>query len=514
MKKNILYLISLGTILAIAPEVHAQSEVKSVDYTVQVNKVEQYGDSLYVDFNMKVYTRWVKSNASADFIPVLIAPDHSQKLPMVQVKGRNNYQAYNRTLALMSKQEKEAYLANPPYQVAKGYGTEVHSLNYVTAVPFEKWMSDARLDLYRDHCECGDNQNVDIRTLASKIDMEKVDIRPYLVTPYLTYVQPRPEAVKQRDIKSEAFLDFPVNKYVLLPEFGNNPKELKKITDTFSGVDSDRDITLTGISITGYASPEGTLARNMVLSENRARALKEYLMGKYSYPAKLYTSHSGGEDWDGLVNLVTASNMEFKTEVLDIITQTPTDKRKDVLMKFQKGAPYAYMLREMYPQLRRVLIQFDFNVRNFNLEEAKEVVKTRPANLSLNELFIVAGSYPYGSPEYIELFETAAKLFPKDPTANLNAGIASIGRGDLAAAERYLGKVKNTESKAEYANAMGLLVLLRDNDFEGAEEYFNEAKALGLESATSNLEELRKKRENANQINAANERLKQRYQSK
>lgn len=76
-------------------------------------------------------------------------------------------------------------------------------------------------------------------------------------------------------------------------------------------------------------------------------------------------------------------------------------------MQLRGGVPYRYMLKYIFPSLRVAICKVNYEIKNFNLDEAKEIIKTRPQNLSLNEMFMVANSYPKGSQEFIDVFETA-----------------------------------------------------------------------------------------------------------
>ena len=87
------------------------------------------------------------------------------------------------------------------------------------------------------------------------------------------------------------------------------------------------------------------------------------------------------------------------------------------------------------------------------------LIHSRPQNLSLNEIYLVALTYKNGSPEFIELFEKAVSLFPDDKIANLNAASAALSREDIALAEKYLKKAEI--SAPEYENAVGVLYLLK-----------------------------------------------------
>lgn len=108
-------------------------------------------------------------------------------------------------------------------------------------------------------------------------------------------------------------------------------------------------------------------------------------------------------------------------------------------------------------------------------------------------MYLVAHTFDNGSPEFIELFETAVRIFPDDKTANLNAASAALSRYDVVLAEKYLQKADTTV--VEYKNAMGVLLLLK-GDYEQAKAYLNRAAESGLEQAHLNLEELVKKEEN------------------
>lgn len=286
----------------------------------------------------------------------------------------------------------------------------------------------------------------------------------------------------------EAFLDFEVNQTYIQPEYMNNPVELAKIRAMIDELRVDQDITINRLDLIGYASPEGSLAGNKRLSEGRALALKNYLSRRYTFAPSLYHVVFGGENWEGLRKALTNLDVPYKVAVESIIDDYDGQERKDRLMRLQGGAPYRYLLRNVYPKLRVAICKVEYHVKNFNVEEAKEIMKVRPQNLSLNEMYLVANTYPNGSKEFINVFETAVRLFPEDDIAKLNAAVAALSRRDIETAERYLDQVKHRELP-EYANAAGVLALLKD-DYESARKYLQIAVDAGLEVAGKNLEEL------------------------
>lgn len=135
--------------------------------------------------------------------------------------------------------------------------------------PYEAWMEDAKLVLQRDECGCGESTLMSVEPLIDKVTLERI-LFPYVVAPYLAYLQPVAEEVKRRDIQAECFLDFEVNKVNIRPEYMNNPKELAKIRTMIDDLKADPSIKVNRLDIIGYASPEGSLANNKCLSEGRA----------------------------------------------------------------------------------------------------------------------------------------------------------------------------------------------------------------------------------------------------
>ena len=483
----------------------SMAQVRQGSVTVQVNELAQRGDSLYVDMAVTTEGRNVPSRMSADFTPVLVSGERSLALPAVSLMGRNSYRNHRRALALMSAKERGAYEKSAPYYVVPDYKGDSR-MDYRLALPYEAWMSSAQLTLQRIDCGCGKSSVTDVRLLAGKVSLEEVIvIERYRIEPHLAYIRPEAEAVKSRAEQGESFLDFAVGKTSVNPEFGRNAAELEKIRRMIDLVQDDKDLTIKRIVIVGYASPEGSLAMNERLSEGRAKALRDYLQSRYpAIPGSLYSIRFGGENWDDLVEAVQTSDMPDKQAVLDIIDRySIIGGREAKLMALKGGTPWRYMLREMFPSLRKVTVTVDYDVRNFAAEEAKAVVKTHPQNLSLNELYLVANTYEPGSEDFNSLFETAVRLYPESVTATVNAAVAALERRDFVGAERYLRSVKSPDRIPECDNAWGLLLMLRDQDYDRAAPYFEAARAAGLKAAQQNLDEIDRLRRNLDEIKTA-----------
>ena len=253
--------------------------------------------------------------------------------------------------------------------------------------------------------------------------------------------------MKERVKEGSAFLDFPVNRTEIYPEYRDNPSESRKILETVSSVKDDPYATITEVYIKGFASPEGTYKHNTYLAEHRAKALIEYVKGLYHFEQARFTVDFEPEDWAGLEKRVENSSLADKEELLAIIRADEPkdyDRREAKLKALNGGASYRVLLRDIYPALRHSDYAVRYTIRSFTVEEARELIYSDPRQLSLNEMFQVAQTMEPGSDAYREVFEIAVRMYPEDPVSNLNAALTAIDAGRLESARRYLAKTSNS----------------------------------------------------------------------
>ena len=103
--------------------------------------------------------------------------------------------------------------------------------------------------------------------------------------------------------------------------FRDNRAELERFIRTLREEHgADR---LESVVIRSWASPEGVNRLNGVLSERRADSLKSYLVRHAGIPDSLICIHGEGIAWDMLRQMVAASDILYKEEVLHILDHTP-----------------------------------------------------------------------------------------------------------------------------------------------------------------------------------------------
>lgn len=465
--------ICLYSLLALLPLVPvAADEVKRLPGGAEVSGVDirKQRDSVVIRMNLNLSGMEVGRNRSIVVTPLFYAEGEEEWLPAIEVMGRTRYLYYQRN--------EESLYADSPYTIIKKDKNATQQVGYQVSVPYRKWMDRASLVVAEDTCQCGEVSK------GNSILLAQADL---VFTPRLAYISPQAETRKARALSGEAYLDFPVNKTVIYPEYRRNTAELAKIRATIDTIRTDKDFSITRISLKGYASPEGRYAANVRLSEGRTDALKDYLMGEYGFEASLFRTNAGAENWAGLRKYVAQSGLADKEAILAIIDSEEEPDAKEQRIRREHAASYRTLLQDCYPALRRTDYTVDYVIRGFNVEEAKEVIKTRPQNLSLQEMFAVAQTYQPGSEEFNHVFDVAVRLYPADPIANLNAANALLERKEAAQALKFLDKAGDTP-QADNARGVAMILLER---YDEAERYLRRAAQAGVSEASENLKYIR-----------------------
>ena len=388
---------------------------------------QKKSDSLKVAFRLHLDSLQLKSEQQLVFTPLIAGEDTIALNPII-INGKNQNIRYLR---------KSSKLKNSQALVVRRRNDTEQQVLFSQTLPYRKWMKAFNLSMTEDLCGCGNLQDQDTTQMAN------IQPAPRICRDH--YVKPKAEAIKVRAEKGEAYLSFKLNKSDILADFRENASELRKITSTIDLVKNDKDVSITNIDIHGYASPDGPYDNNKRLANNRAAALRNYVCNLYTIDNKLFTYHATPEDWEGFKKKVEASNLADKSAILAVANSSLAPDAKDLKIKKLYPASYRYIMSEIYPRLRHSDYTVTYTVRPFDIEEAKVILKTKPQQLSLQEMYLVAQTYEPGSPEFNEVFDIAVRLFPDDETANLNAACTDLQKGDLVTAEKHLAKAGNSK---------------------------------------------------------------------
>lgn len=421
---------------------------------VLVEKTDNGQMIVSLQFNPK--EAGVKYNQQLEITPVVASVDgkNQASLTPIVIAGKN---AYYYTVRNDELQGAEVYKAG-----------KNKTVTYNQSLPFQNWMTRSVLgfNVKKTGC-CGAAS--DGTTMIPVADLNYA--APQFNADY-NYLEPKAVASKLFNLEGKAYISFVVGKSVIDPNYMNNPVELKKVLSTIDEVKNNKDAKVQKIALTGYASPEGSYSLNARLAQARTVAVKDYVRKQYAFPENLFVTNSVAEDWNGLKAAVQKSELLDKDKIVEFIdSDYPIDTRNEQLRKLFPES-YAFLLANVYPTLRHTDYVITYEVRKYtDVNEIKQVLKTRPQNLSLNEFFLAANTYKPGSPEYNEVWDVAVRMYPQDPTANLNAAQAAMSRGDLTSATKFLSKVPDS---SEAAYVKGILEAKKGN-YEKAISYFRKS---------------------------------------
>lgn len=464
-----LILISVAAFLAVFQS-HAQNtnDVNIKDYVLEL-KEDGY---LNLDIDIDLSPLKIKTTQVVVLTPAIINGGDTLALKSVGVYGRNR-----RIFYLRNEDEKPTGADD----INLSSSETSAAIEYNASVAFMDWMNGCKVELIRtDFGCCGESAMISRDELVDRFPLEQY-------YPELIYIRPQHEVVKTREINGSAFIDFPVSQIVINPSYRNNTLELAKITGTIDSVKRDSDITIKSIFIKGFASPESPYDNNTRLAKGRTESLKEYVESLYHFGEGFIKTDFEPEDWEGLERYVMASSLPHKNEILEAIHMDRDPDTKEWIIKSKWKEDYRFLYENCYPALRHSDYTIEYEIRSYSTpSEIEAVLRTAPQNLSLEEFYILAQSYESGSEEFNDLFETAVRMYPDDPVANLNAANSAILKKDYRTALRYLEKAGNTP-EAIYTRGV-LEVYMEDND--AAKPYLTEARKLGISQAEVVLKEI------------------------
>ena len=177
---------------------------------------------------------------------------------------------------------------------------------------------------------------------------------------------------------------FRQGKTLWAPEYMDNDRRLSEFVGRLSELRRSQVMSkISKIYIVSGASPEGSYALNRRLSDGRAERIRNVLKQYISLPDSVIVTDSRGVNWKDLYTKVEVSNMQYRDEVLDIIQNTPEldqskgynyELRKKTLEKLHGGAPYRYMYKEMFPELRIFYLQIEIDWERYE-QAQREVAK-------------------------------------------------------------------------------------------------------------------------------------------
>lgn len=323
--------------------------------TIAVNntKLIRVGDSVQLAMRIDMKQSVIGKKEIVLIEPVIETKSSVAVLPSVGIYGRDPYYYYIRS-GHNWLQEGETDMMLRAKAIER-------PIDYVATVPYEAWMDTARVNITissNHYCE-GSTELSGFTVYTAK---------PTIVEGH-TYT-----TAKTYSAKGTAYIDYVVNITEINPTYHNNARELRKIKQCIDSIRTDTANTISGITIKGYASPEGPYDNNVRLAKGRSESLTRHIADTYNIPRELMHTDYQPEDWEGLYRSVKESNLPHKAEILAHIEDSTLNddldaKLQQVKVKYPKD--YQYILQNIMPYLRHSDYTINYHKDEFDVVEEK-----------------------------------------------------------------------------------------------------------------------------------------------
>ena len=391
-------------------------------------KLSREGEMVVLSFSAYIPEKTVRPNYRLLITPQLYNKNGTAVMKLFTVTGNK--------MERREKQKRRLDKNNAVHDVNTSNGS---TMLYTASVPYEKWMENTlSLRLLIEEAGCCSTEYLGAMAVIGSIDL------PLPYEPFIPEVIALPSEVTQKKtdypflrlVDKDGFGDrsisarFKVASSELDFSFSSNTTNVNKIKDGIHLINNNPRTRLEKITIVGFASPEGDRQLNMRLSEDRAKALSLHLQQTINIPEHIFEIQSKGEDWDGLLELVKKSDMRYKEEIINIITNTPAEKRDEQLKQLAGGRPYRSIYDILYPQLRDACY--------INIWYSEEADK--PAEIINNAIGLITTSH------YNEALESLHSVEHDSRSWNV-IGSCFLLQGDYANARIWLQKAADAGDK-------------------------------------------------------------------
>ncbi len=160
---------------------------------------------------------------------------------------------------------------------------------------------------------------------------------------------------------NEFSVKYRVNISRLISTYDNNHTELVKLRSFIDGLMANDENQIVKISITGYASPDGSHSLNERLAKERADDCCTYLKREYSAMSGIECTTAGvALSWSATKSAVESSSIPMKSNVLKLIESEMSDNDIESRLHAMPSA-WEYMVSSILPPMRCVEIDVIYN---------------------------------------------------------------------------------------------------------------------------------------------------------
>lgn len=275
--------------------------------------------------------------------------------------------------------------------------------------------------------------------------------------------------------KQEAGIKFLINQAQLRKsELKNNSvKEFIKLLKNISA-DAEK-YNFSDVEVLAYASPDGGEKFNTELANKRQRESQKYVEEQLK-KSKLTNNVTGeytAQDWEGFQELVSASNIQDKELILNVLSMyKDPQEREEQIRNLSLG--FQELAQEILPQLRRARMIINYEIVGRSDEKIAALYASTPDSLSADEILYHA-THCKSIDQKEEAYKKCAQLYPNDYRAYNNVAAMEFAKGNLDATRSWVKRALAVNPNAGEAQSNLALAALKEGKLQEAEGYMAKA---------------------------------------
>lgn len=250
--------------------------------------------------------------------------------------------------------------------------------------------------------------------------------------------------------------------------------ELKK---ELIAANSDTARVIKEVNVSSYASPDGTMAINERLAQQRETNTTNYIENQMKKDKITefgdLTAQFTAEDWEGFKELVSKSNIQDKDLILSVLSmyKDPEQREKEIR---NLSNVFEQLADQILPQLRYSRITASIDVIGKSDAEIERLFNVNPKALTVDELLYCA-TLTDNNDRRMKIYDTTARIYPNDYRAWNDLGVTQYIAGDFDAAKANFQKALSLDANSADAKMNLGLVSMLDHNYAKANEYFGAA---------------------------------------
>ena len=411
--KNIAVITMLITIFS------SCSTIKELEYDVTQNPLHMKGGDVTLQINGKFIEKGLNAKAIAEITPILFCKDGNEIPFLTEI-----------------------------YQGAKAAGNgkvvpaEGLSFSYTSTIPYQKSMAEGEVKV-RILVKMGTKEPEEIITSkiadGTIITSLLIDLDDHVV------MSSECNFKRINSFSKSATINFSKGKNNITSKEMKDTDVKDLLSFISSSMDEDSRVDIKSIQISSFASPEGEVDLNNNLAQDRGNSTKKAFVNKAKRmkfdtrkDKDFYKLTSKGEDWDGFKTEVSKTDNEDKDLILRVLEMTSDlNKREKEIRNMAKS--YAFLEKQVLPQLRRSIITVNYEEVGYSDEELQSLVSINPDTLGLEEI-IQASLNEDDINIQLKNYNNAERLFPNDWRVMNNIGYIKYMMGDSDGAGKSFEK--------------------------------------------------------------------------